>query len=66
MPVADYWTVNGGITYNIASMAWTAANAGVTYDDGYLTFGGTASATPTSYALGVTFNLKGPDGVSAF
>ena len=47
-------------------MAWTNADAGVTYDDGYLTFGATADAKPASWGFGVTFNLKGPDGKSAF
>jgi len=66
VPVADYWSVNGDITYNIAAGHWTKANTGVTYDDGYLVLGGTASFTPTSWGVGVKFNLKGPDGGPAF
>jgi LPS-assembly protein len=66
VPVADYWSVNGDITYNIAAGGWTGADTGVTYDDGYLVLGGTANFTPTSWGFGVKFNLKGPDGGPAF
>lgn len=66
VPVADYWSVNGDITYNIATRNWIDANTGVTYDDGYLVLGGTANFTPTSWGVGVKFNLKGPDGGPAF
>jgi LPS-assembly protein len=66
VPVADYWSVNGDITYNIATKNWIDANTGLTYDDGYLVLGGTANFTPTSWGVGVKFNLKGPDGGPAF
>jgi LPS-assembly protein len=66
VPVADYWSVNGGLTYDIGGGTWLHANTGVTYDDGYLVLGGTANFTPTSWGVGVKFNLKGPDGKSAF
>lgn len=66
IPIDDYWGVNGGITYDIAAMNWVGAYTGVTYDDGYLTFGATGSATPTSWGFGVSFGLKGPDGQVAF
>ena len=66
IPVFDYWTVSAGLTYDIANTDWVKANTGLTYDDGYLLFGGTANATPTSWGVGVQFKLKGPDGEVAF
>jgi LPS-assembly protein len=66
VPVADYWSVNGDLTYDIATRNWMEANTGLTYDDGFLVFGGTANFTPTSWGVGVKFNLKGPDGGPAF
>jgi LPS-assembly protein len=66
VPVDDYWTVAGGLTYNIATNNWIKANTGVTYDDGYLLFGGNANLTPTSWGFGISFKLKGPDGEVAF
>jgi hypothetical protein len=47
-------------------MSWIKADAGVTYDDGYLELGGNANFTPTSWGFGVNFKLKGPDGEVAF
>jgi LPS-assembly protein len=66
IPVADYWSVNGDLTFNLATAKWTNADAGITYDDGYLVLGGTANVKPDSWGVGVKFNLKGPDGASAF
>ena len=66
VPVTDYWTVSGGLTYNIATNNWIKANTGATYDDGYLLFGGNVNFTPTSWGFGVSFKLKGPDGEVAF
>jgi LPS-assembly protein len=62
----DYWSLNGGLTYNIATVDWIKANAGITYDDGYLLVGGDAGVTKTSWSVGVRFKLKGPDGKDAF
>lgn len=66
VPVADYWSVNGDLTYDIGGGTWLRADTGVTYDDGYLVLGGTAKFTPTSWGVGVKFNLKDPSGNSAF
>jgi LPS-assembly protein len=66
IPVADYWTVDGGITYDLGAWDWTKASAGVTYDDNYLLFGAGADFTPTSWGVGVKFKLKGPGGQDAF
>ncbi len=66
VPLADYWSANGGITYDLGGGTWLRADTGVTYDDGYLVLGGTANFTPTSWGVGVKFNLKDPSGNSAF
>jgi hypothetical protein len=47
-------------------MNWTSATTGVTYDDGYLTFGATGNFAPGDWGFGITFGLKGPDGNLAF
>ncbi|MEQ1769138.1 MAG: LPS assembly protein LptD [Devosia sp.] len=65
VPIIDYWSLNGGLDYDIFGATWTAARGGVTYNDGYLTYGLNANATPTSFGFGVTFNLLGPAGEPA-
>jgi LPS-assembly protein len=62
----DYWSVNGGLTWNLATNSWHKAETGLTYDDGYLELGGTTNFTPTSWGFGLNFKLKGPDGQLAF
>lgn len=62
----DYYTLSGGLTWNIASGTWMKANTGLTYDDGYLMVGGDLNFTPTSWGWGVKMSLKGPDGEIAF
>ncbi len=64
--VADYYTLKGGLTWNLDTMTWLKANAGLTYDDGYLNLSGTMNFTPTSWGYGFSFGLKGPDGQLAF
>jgi len=66
VPVADYWRVNGDLTWNLATNTWIKADTGVTYDDGYLVLGAGANFTPTTWGYGVHFGLKGPDGSLAF
>ena len=66
VPVADYWRVNGDLTWNLATNSWIKADTGVTYDDGYLVLGAGANFTTTSWGYGVHFGLKGPDGSLAF
>jgi len=39
IPVADYWRLNGDLTWNLASNSWLRSDVGVTYDDGYLVLG---------------------------
>jgi LPS-assembly protein len=62
----DYYTLSGGLTWNIATNTWIKANTGVGYDDGYLAGGAGLNFTPTSWGFNFNFNLKGPDGKIAF
>lgn len=62
----DYWSVNGGLSWNLDTGTWMKADTGVGYDDGYLAYGGSVNFTPTSWGFGFKFNLKGPDGETAF
>ena len=66
LAVADYWKLNGDLTWNMAANTWIKADTGITYDDGYLVLGAGTNFTPTSWGLGLSFKLKGPDGQPAF
>jgi LPS-assembly protein len=66
LTLADYWTLDGGLTWDLGSNSWVKASTGLGYDDGYLALGGSASFTPTSWGFGFSFKLKGPDGEVAF
>lgn len=66
LPIIDYWSVTGGLTYDLQDLTWAEARGGVHYDDGYLKFGTTAKVKPTSWSFGIEFGLKGPDGEIAF
>src|SRR5690606_33762773 len=59
--VLDYWSVNGGLTWNLDTNSWAKANSGLNYDDGYLELGGNVNVSPTSWGVGFNFKLKGPD-----
>ncbi|MEQ1900289.1 MAG: LPS assembly protein LptD [Devosia sp.] len=65
IPIADYWTANGGLDFDLAAGSWSAIRAGASYDDGYLVYGLNSTFTPSSFGLGLTFNLKGPGGEPA-
>ncbi|RYE11388.1 MAG: LPS-assembly protein LptD [Hyphomicrobiales bacterium] len=62
----DYWSVNGALTWDLRTNAWSSAKTGIDYDDGYLALGGSANFTPSSWGFGFNFKLKGPDGELAF
>jgi LPS-assembly protein len=66
VPIVDYWTANTGLNFDLVAGTWTEWRAGATYDDGYLVYGLSTTVKPSSFAFGVTFNLKGPDGESVF
>jgi len=64
--LADYWKLDGGLVWNLDTNSWIKATTGLGYDDGYLAVGGSANFTPTSWGVGFSFKLKGPDGEVAF
>ncbi|HWA18602.1 MAG TPA: LPS assembly protein LptD [Devosia sp.] len=66
VPIVDYWTANAGLNFDLVAGTWTEWRAGATYDDGYLVYGLSTTVKPSSFAFGITFNLKGPDGESVF
>ena len=66
VPVADYWTLSGGLTWDVENMTWLKADTGIGYDDGYLELGGRLNFEPGSWGFGIDFRLKGPDGGFAF
>ena len=65
IPVDDYWKINPHASWDIANNSWLDAGLGVTYDDGYLTYGGAIRATgptnidPNDLLITATLNLKG-------
>lgn len=66
VPVADYWTLDTGLSYDLAGAGWTQANVGATYNDKYLTYGVDLTVKPSSWSVGASFNIFGPSGDSAF
>ena len=64
--IADYYTLSGGLTWDVAKNTWVKASTGLKYDDGYLALGGNLYFEPTTWGFGVSLNLKGPDGALAF
>lgn len=66
VPLADYWTLNTGLSYDLAGAGWTQANVGATYNDKYLTYGVDLTVKPSAWSVGASFNIFGPSGESAF
>jgi LPS-assembly protein len=64
--IADYYTLSGGLTWDVVSNTWIKANTGLAYDDGYLGVGGSFAFKPSSWSFGFSLKLKGPDGSFAF
>ncbi|MDB5507193.1 MAG: LPS-assembly protein LptD [Devosia sp.] len=70
VPIMDYWYVNGGLRWDLVANTWVKAQAGVKYDDKYLSYGFNYSvSTPVSHGsydhrFTVGFGLKGPDGIN--
>ena len=66
IPVAEYWTLKTGGSYNIVANDWTKATIGVEYDDKFLTYGASYAATHTvntttiKHTWLVNFALNGP------
>ena len=65
-PFLDYYSFNGGLTWDLRTNSWMKANVGAGYDDGYLGVSGGLNFTPTSWGFGFGLQLKGPDGAMAF
>jgi LPS-assembly protein len=65
-PFFDYYSFNGGLTWDLRTNSWMKANVGAGYDDGYLGVSGGLNFTPTSWGFGFGLQLKGPDGAMAF
>ncbi|MET3896502.1 LPS-assembly protein [Devosia sp. UYZn731] len=69
VPVADYWTITGNAYWDITSNQFLQVGAGLTYDDGYLVIGGSATRTgpthtsPDDTRFTATFRLKAPAGL---
>ena len=70
IPVADYWTLRANADWDLAGNSWLQVGGGVTYDDGYLMFGASASrtgpthATPNDTRFSATFRIKAPAGLN--
>ena len=70
IPVADYWSVRANSYWDLAANTWLQVGGGVTYDDGYLVIGASATrtgpthATPNDTRLTATFRLKAPAGLN--
>jgi len=68
VPIADYWTVNGSAYWDITANSFLQASVGVTYDDGYLMVGASATQTgpthtsPDDTRFTATFRIKAPAG----
>jgi LPS-assembly protein len=69
VPVADYWTLTGNAYWDITSNQFLQVGAGLTYDDGYLIIGGSATrtgpthTTPDDTRFTASFHLKTPAGL---
>ncbi len=67
VPVADYWTANAGVAWDLTANQWLQATAGLTYDDKFLAYGvqtrwtGPTHRTANDFRVGVTFSLSGPE-----
>src|SRR5690606_14676027 len=64
VPVADYWSVSGGLAWDLAAAQWLQATAGVEYNDGYLAYGasgrltGPTHTSPNDLRLGFSIKLS--------
>lgn len=65
IPVAEYWTINAGGSFNLVANDWSNATIGAVYDDQFLTFGASYTATHTvstpiiKHKWLVSYGLKG-------
>lgn len=68
IPLADYWTANAGVAWDLDAEQWLQATAGLTYDDRFLAYGvqarwtGPTHRTPDELRLTVNLSLSGAGG----
>ncbi|AEQ51060.1 LPS-assembly protein LptD [Pelagibacterium halotolerans] len=66
IPVADYWTANAGVAWDLEASQWLEATAGLTYDDRFLAYGvqalwtGPTHHTADDLRVKVNLSLSGP------
>jgi LPS-assembly protein len=66
LPMFDYWTVNGSLSWDLAQAQFLQATGGLTYDDGFFVAGAYAGLTgathtsPNALTYGVKFLLRTP------
>lgn len=66
IPVADYWTANAGVAWDLEASQWLEATAGLTYDDRFLAYGiqalwtGPTHRTADDLRVKVNLSLSGP------
>ncbi|QQR39493.1 LPS-assembly protein LptD [Devosia rhizoryzae] len=69
VPFADYWSATGQAYWDLSANSFLLAGAGLTYDDGYLSVGGSAVRTgpthtsPNDTRFLASFRLKAPAGL---
>ncbi len=69
IPLADYWRLSTGVDWNVEAGNWSEASLGAGYDDGYVSYGATYTATQDistssiEHAFKLNFNLKGLGGI---
>ena len=69
VPLMDYWRVTGNTYWDITNSSWLQVGAGLTYDDGYVVIGATATRTgpthtsPDDTRFTGSFRLKTPAGL---
>lgn len=65
IPLADYWTANAGLAWDLEAEQWLQATAGLTYDDRFLAYGvqarwtGPTHRTPDDLRVTVNLSLSG-------
>jgi len=70
LPWMDYWRFRAGLYWDLAASEWLQAEAGLTYDDGYLAYGanvirtGPTASTANDTRFLFSFRLRGPDGAN--
>lgn len=70
LPWMDYWRLRAGLFWDLTTNQWLEAQGGLTYDDGYLSYGanlirtGPTASTANDTRFLFSFRLRGPDGAN--